>query len=194
MKEKNQNLKSKRVPSREWAEERKLKNFENLERFDNLSYLMHGELSILNKTGKRLPRLPFASLKDDILGKKYSLSIALVDEKTSHTINKQYRKKDKPTNVLSFELSENSGELVLCPDIIKKETEKFGKDFKNLFGFLVIHGMLHLKGMTHSSKIDREEMELAEKKYDQKYFNRNRHRLSDHKSGSGRIFKGRKIS
>lgn len=131
----------------------------------------------------------FVKIKNDILGKGYSLSIALVGEEKSRELNKKYRKKDKATNVLSFALSKNSGELVLCPAVIKTELKKFGRNYKELLGFLVIHGMLHLKGMRHSSR-----MEEAEAKYDKKYFSRDRRGVFPNKSGSGRILKGRKKS
>ena len=54
--------------------------------------------------------------------------------------------KDKPTNILSFPLTKNTGEILLCPAVIKKEVKNFNKTFTELLGFLVIHGMLHLKG------------------------------------------------
>lgn len=133
--------------------------------------------------------MEFEKIKKDILGKKYSLSIAYVSEKKSQEINKKYRKVNKPTNVLSFALSKEEGELVLCKSIIKKELKKFGRTFPELLGFLVIHGMLHLKGMEHGSI-----MEEAENKYDQKYFYRHRHGIHYHSSGSRRISKGRKKS
>ena len=72
-------------------------------------------------------------------------------------LNKKYRSKNKPTNVLSFGYSKNSGELVLCKEVIKKEIEKFGRTFDELLLFLVIHGMLHLKGMQHGSTMERKE-------------------------------------
>ena len=155
---------------------------------------MSGEFSIINTTGKRLPRLPVLQLKNEILGKRYSLSVAYVDEQTSQEINKKYRKRNKPTNVLSFNLSANSGEIILCPDVIEKEVAKFERSFRELFGFLVIHGMLHLKGMEHSSKLGRVAMEIEEKKYDQKYFSRNRRGLRDDSGHRGRIHQRRKIS
>src|SRR3989338_665753 len=131
----------------------------------------------------------FSKLKNDILGKQYSLSIAYVSERKSREINKTYRKKDKATNVLSFSLRKNEGELILCPSVIKRETKKFGRNFRELSVFLVIHGMLHLKGMKHGSRMEREE-----RKYDQKYFHRNRYRVV-HDTGRGRrISKGRKKS
>ena len=105
-------------------------------------------------------RSSFVGIKNDILGKRYSLSIAFVNEKKSREINKKYRKKDKATNVLSFPLRKNQGELVLCKTIIKKEAKKFDRTYDSWLFFLVIHGMLHLKGMRHGSI-----MEKAEKKY-----------------------------
>ena len=128
-------------------------------------------------------------MKNDILGKDYSLSIACVDEKTSRKINKKYRKIDKATNILSFPLRKDMGEIILCPTVIKKGAKKFGKTSDQFLGFLVIHGMLHLKGFEHSST-----MEVAENKYDQKYLSGNRRRLRDDKSHRRRIFKRRKKS
>ena len=131
----------------------------------------------------------FSIIKNEILGKKYSLSIACVDEKTSKEINNKYRDKNKPTNILSFSLSKNLGEIILCPSVIKKEAKNFNKTFPKFLDFLVIHGMLHLKGFEHSSR-----MEELEQKYDQKYFGRNRRRLDDHTSLDRRISKRRKKS
>lgn len=148
--------------------------------------IMEDNFSLINKTNGKIPVLPFARLKNDILGKNYSLSIAFVDEKTSKKINSKYRNKNKPTNVLSFPLHLESGEIVLCPSIIKKEIKdrrkNIKKNFREYLGFLVIHGMLHLEGMDHGST-----MEEKEEKYDQKYFYRNRRRNLHDKSDSGRI-------
>ncbi len=139
--------------------------------------------------GNALSAAKINKIKTDILGKDYSLSIAFVSEKKSQELNKQYRKKDKPTNVLSFSLRENEGELVLCSSLIRREASNIGKTFVEWLGFLVIHGMLHLKGHEHSST-----MEGLESKYDQKYFSRNRRGVKDDKSLGRRIHQGRKKS
>ncbi len=131
----------------------------------------------------------FSRIKNEILGKNYELSIAYVSLKKSQELNKKWRGKNKPTNVLSFALSKNSGELVLCKAVIKKELKKFNRTFPELLGFLVIHGLLHLKGLDHSST-----MEEAEKKYDQKYFSRDRRRIVHDASRGRRISKRRKKS
>lgn len=129
---------------------------------------MDEHVSINNQTKGKLPSLPFVLIKNDILGKDYTLSIAFISTGKSKELNNTYLKKNKPTNILSFPLSKNEGEVLLCPTVIKRELKKFGRTYRQLLGFLVIHGMLHLKGMEHSST-----MERREEKYDKKYFSRN---------------------
>ena len=131
----------------------------------------------------------FARIKNDILGKNYSLSIAYVTPAKSRELNKKYRKKDKATNVLAFPLRKDMGELVLCPGVIKKEAKNFERTFEQFLGFLVIHGMLHLKGLEHSST-----MEKAEEAYDKKYFSRDRRRVIRDPRRGGRIPKRRNES
>lgn len=121
---------------------------------------MDDEFSIINKTKIKIPTLPILSIKNDILGKKYSLSLAYLTKEKIKKINKTYRNKAKPTNILSFLLSKTSGEILICPSVVKSETKKFNRTFSELLGFLVIHGMLHLKGFKHGTK-----MEKAEEKY-----------------------------
>lgn len=121
---------------------------------------MDDTFSVVNKTRSNLPLLPFATIKDDILGKKYSLSLAFLTKEKMREINKAHRNKDKATNVLSFVLTKTSGEILLCPSLIKTETKKFEMPFKQLVIYLAIHGMLHLKGLDHGEK-----MEKLEKKY-----------------------------
>jgi len=150
---------------------------------------MLDNFSKINKTKGKLPSLPFAIIKNDILGRDYSLSLVFVGEKKSRELNNLYRKINKSTNILSFPLSKNLGEIIICPTLVKREIKKFNRTFRQLLGFLVIHGMLHLKGMEHSSRMEREE-----EKYDQKYFHRNRYRIRNYKNCSRRIFKRRKKS
>ena len=150
---------------------------------------MENNFSIVNKTKSKLPRLPLLLIKEDILGKDYSLSLAFVNEKESQALNKKWRKKDKPTNILSFPLSKKVGEILICPSVTKREAKNFERTFPKFLGFLVIHGMLHLKGFEHSSTMDK-----IEKKYDQKYFSGDRHRILHDARRGRRIFKGRKKS
>jgi len=133
---------------------------------------MEEKFSMINKTKNKIPILPFVSIKNNILGKSYSLSLAFVTKEQIKKFNKIYRNKNKPTNILSFPLSKVSGEILICPTLVKTELKKFNRNFRELLGFLVIHGMLHLKGMEHSSRMEKEE-----NRYDKKYFCGNRHRV-----------------
>jgi rRNA maturation RNase YbeY len=126
------------------------------------------KLEIINKTREKAFGLDFSlvsNLKNDILGKAYNLSIAYVGEKTSKELNTRYRNKNKSTNVLSFSITKNEGELIICPKVIKREYKNFDRSILNFLGFLIIHGMLHLKGLDHGSK-----MEKLEKFFEKKHF------------------------
>lgn len=118
------------------------------------------KLSVLNNTREVLPLIDFLFLKNKILKNKYDLSLVFIGEKTSKKLNNEYRQKNKPTNILSFPLSKDSGEIFLCIKVIKKEASKFNKTYKEFLIFLIVHGMLHLKGYEHG-----EQMEKEEKKY-----------------------------
>lgn len=65
------------------------------------------------------------------------LSVAIVGSKEIQRLNKKYRKKDKPTDVLSFDYGE-SGEVVLCPQQIKDKIDR-----------VLSHGILHILGYSH---------------------------------------------
>jgi rRNA maturation RNase YbeY len=121
------------------------------------------KLSISNQTRHTLPRVPFLELKEAVLGKEYELSIALVGSTTSRKLNKTYRSKDAPTNVLSFPLSKNEGEIVLDLAKIKTETKKFDRKFENLVAFLFIHGLFHLKGMDHGVTMENKEASIRKR-------------------------------
>lgn len=105
---------------------------------------------------KEFKNLPFEKIKNAILGKKYELSIVLVGAARIKNLNLKYRNKNKPTNVLSFEIDKNEGEIFICPKVSQIDLL-----------FLLIHAMLHLKGLVHSSRMER---------YEQRYYNRYRYR------------------
>ena len=88
--------------------------------------------SITNTTRYKKPRVAFILLKNKILGKKYKLSVVLANPNLSKKLNKNYRKKNRPTNILSFPLSKKEGEIFLDLKTIKKEGKKFNRKFSNL--------------------------------------------------------------
>lgn len=121
---------------------------------------MDETFSIRNTTKGKLPSLPFLDIKEKILGKKYSLSFAIIGEERSRKLNKQFKNKTTPANVLSFPLSKTEGEIFITPKRAERQAKKFNKTPRQMIGFLFIHGLLHLKGMEHGSTMDK-----AEKKY-----------------------------
>lgn len=80
-------------------------------------------------------------------------------------INKQYRAKDRPTDVLSFTSEVQGrgevwemGDILLCPDYARHEAERRGVPFAEEMVRLVIHGCLHLSGLDHVTKQEEEYM------------------------------------
>ncbi|MFA6397269.1 MAG: rRNA maturation RNase YbeY [Candidatus Paceibacterota bacterium] len=112
---------------------------------------------IKNTTKGKLPRLSFSKFKDTILGKEYELSVAFVSPKVICELNKTYCKKNEPTDILSFPLSKKDGEIIFCMQEVKRQAKDFNRTSTNFLQFLLIHGLLHLKGFKHSSKMESEE-------------------------------------
>jgi len=109
---------------------------------------------ITNTTKSKLPNFDFVAMKNAILGKKYELSVIIVGKKEIQKLNRQYREINKPTDILSFPLSDNFGEMYINPEMTKIECKKFDREYENFFAFLFIHGLVHLKGFDHGSTMD----------------------------------------
>lgn len=102
------------------------------------------------------------------------IGIACVDNDESHKLNLEYRKKDKPTNVLSFpsDIPEEvlplldawpMGDLVICIPVVLQEAIDQSKTPIKHFTHMLVHGVLHLMGYDHeTSEADAEEMEALE--------------------------------
>lgn len=104
--------------------------------------------------------IPFTRLKNLVLGKNFNLSLVFTYPDHSRELNKKYRKKNKPANILSFPLSKKSGEIFIDLITTKKDAKKFQMSFKDFVTLLFIHGLLHLKGMRHGDTMERREKKL----------------------------------
>jgi len=124
---------------------------------------MSDTFAIQNTTKSKPPRLPFFRMKNEILGANYELSLVFIGDQRSRTLNLKYRKKDKPTNVLSFPLSDTEGEVCINIHQAKKDAPSFKKRYNAFIALLFIHGCLHLKGMEHSKEMEKEEFKLLQK-------------------------------
>lgn len=116
-----------------------------------------GFCTITNKTKGKLPRLPFVSIKNKVLGSDYELGMSILTPLKQKQINFKYRGKNETTNILSFPLSKTSGEITIDPLKVKKDAPLFNMNYTQFFKYLFIHGLLHLKGFEHSSTMEKEE-------------------------------------
>ena len=99
--------------------------------------------------------------------RKRSLTVALADDKRVRALNARDRKKDKPTNVLSYPSGERDflGDVVLARQTVWREAKSQGKTAADHLSHLVVHGTLHLLGYDHeTSEADAERMEALERR------------------------------
>ena len=101
--------------------------------------------------------------------KAIEVCIRVVSEHESQSLNANYRNKDKPTNVLSFESdlpdfvdSDYIGDLVVCAAVLEQESEEQHKVLEQHWAHICIHGLLHLLGYDHMSEQEAEKMEAIE--------------------------------
>jgi probable rRNA maturation factor len=98
--------------------------------------------------------------------RKRLLTIALADDKRVRVLNARDRKKNKPTNVLSYPSGEgvSLGDVVLARQTVWREAKSQGKTPADHVAHLVVHGTLHLMGYDHeTSDADAERMEARER-------------------------------
>ena len=115
--------------------------------------------------------LTFAK-KQEHIDSEAELSVTFVDKDEIQNINKMYRDKDKVTDVISFALEEDEpeidineldiprvlGDIIICTDVAKEQSESYGHSFERELGFLALHGFLHLLGYDHMNDNDEKEM------------------------------------
>lgn len=110
----------------------------------------------ISSTIKRYPdKHPYQQIKEKILGKRYQLSLVFVGKDKAAQLNQTYRQKSYSPNVLSFPLTKDTGEIVICPKVAKSEAAKFNLSTDGYVVFLFIHGLLHLKGHDHGDTMER---------------------------------------
>jgi len=92
------------------------------------------------------------------MGSRQPVTLRIVGEREGRSLNRTFRKKDYATNVLSFQ----SGDVVLCHPVIRREARAQGKTVTAHYAHLVVHGILHLRGYRHEKKRDAARMEARE--------------------------------
>lgn len=136
-------------------------------------------IEINNLTKQKTDKKFFSTVAKKVLSGEdreiKSLSLALVGKEEIKKLNKNFRKKNKPTDVLSFELKEVAnkknekgylGEIIICPEVVKENAEKYGVTVKQEMKRVFVHGIFHLLGYEHErSKKDADIMSKKEEKY-----------------------------
>lgn len=123
---------------------------------------MASTLDVRNFTRRPAPGLPYQKIAAAILP-GWEISLVFAGETRAQNLNKQLRNKEYIPNVLSYETSsskkERSGEIIICPEVAKRQAPEYELSYPHFIGFLFIHGLLHLKGLPHGTTMDRYERE-----------------------------------
>lgn len=116
--------------------------------------------------------IQFAATKEEVPAEA-ELSISFVDNKEIQELNRNYRQKDQATDVISFamqELGEGEvevlnedlpvllGDIIISVDMANAQAKEYDHSLEREFGFLALHGFLHLLGYDHSNKEDEKKM------------------------------------
>ncbi|MEQ6387874.1 rRNA maturation RNase YbeY [Bacillaceae bacterium S4-13-58] len=116
--------------------------------------------------------LNFAAEKEDI-GEEAEVSITFVTDQKIQEMNKEYRQKDQPTDVISFAMQEMGedeleikgenlpvvlGDIIISVDRTREQADTYEHSFERELGFLALHGFLHLLGYDHMTDEDEKKM------------------------------------
>ena len=122
-----------------------------------------------NETKLKISKKTLNDIRKEICGKK-SVELLMVFDDKIKTLNKTHRKKNKPTDVLSFpvdyEFADFLGSIVISVDTAKRQADELKHDLNDEIAILFIHGLLHLIGMDHEKdegEMRKQEALLCEK-------------------------------
>ncbi len=125
-------------------------------------------VEIFNETEEKIedlkilkPLLEYAKNYEGISA-ELEFSVIIVDNERIHEINREYRKIDRPTDVISFALEDSEGigpenyrilgDIYISIDKVKEQAKEYGHSEKRELAFLTVHGFLHLLGYDHMEK------------------------------------------
>ncbi len=103
----------------------------------------------------------------DMSNNEYEISLLITDDKTIRQYNKEYRNKDRATDVLSFPMEDEIvlGDIAISFDTAKRQAEEAEINIDREVAFLFIHGLLHLLGYDHeTSEEDEAKMFVLQEK------------------------------
>ncbi|HWO77684.1 MAG TPA: rRNA maturation RNase YbeY [Bacillus sp. (in: firmicutes)] len=128
--------------------------------------------TVTEKEEKLIRDLITIGLKQEKVEEDCEISVTFVSNDKIQEINREYRGKDKPTDVISFALEEGDeeeviigapetrvlGDIIISIEKTKEQAEEYGHSFERELGFLAVHGLLHLLGYDHETEQEEKEM------------------------------------
>lgn len=131
-------------------------SLKNVSIYNLTDYNLDKEIKVIKRVLKR-------TLKNENVFNA-CFSVIIVDDSYIHKINKEYRKIDRPTDVISFALLDNDidnlsdllrlGDIYISIDRVRKQALDYGHSNTREIAFLAVHGLLHLLGYDHMNKED----------------------------------------
>ncbi|MBS8264948.1 rRNA maturation RNase YbeY [Mesobacillus boroniphilus] len=133
---------------------------------DEINELTHQELHEIEKL------LNYTAEKENVQ-EGSELSVTFVSNERIQEINREYRDKDRPTDVISFALEEMGegemeivgkdiprilGDIIISVPKAREQAEEYNHSFMRELGFLAVHGLLHLLGYDHMNEQDEKQM------------------------------------
>ncbi|MFW5999465.1 MAG: rRNA maturation RNase YbeY [Halanaerobiaceae bacterium] len=93
------------------------------------------------------------------------VSVVFTDNEQIKKLNKKYRKKNEPTDVLSFPLDDNLlGDIIISIERAREQAEEYGHSDRREISYLFVHGLLHLFGYGHDNVTDKKQMRKKEER------------------------------
>ena len=127
--------------------------------------LQFGKLPDAELHRAALPRHKVARWMRHALASDAEITVRIVDASEGQALNREYRKKDYATNVLTFDYMLEpvvTADLVLCAPVVAQEAQDQGKTLQAHYAHLIVHGALHAQGWDHELDEDAQVMELRE--------------------------------
>lgn len=115
----------------------------------------------MNRTRPLIKKILYAFPKRIRDASPREINVVEISEAKSKRLNRIYRKKNEPANVLSFRYGSKYGEILISPDVVRKESHAAGNSYRFQRAWMIVHGMLHLAGVHHEKS--RREARRAEK-------------------------------
>ncbi|UYL09217.1 rRNA maturation RNase YbeY [Bdellovibrio sp. SKB1291214] len=123
------------------------------------------QVLIINESKHSIPRKFIQEWMDSVIAElrkrkvitadkaRRELTLVFLDKKPAQKINNEFRGRDYATDVLSFDSMDPSsfGELVMCPEVLKKQAKEHKLTFQKELGYMLLHGTLHLLGYDHET-------------------------------------------